>query len=54
MEIIKKELEFEYFEKMMGVNEKVILMFVIDIIGSMLDEIVMVKVIVKIIVDYLR
>lgn len=54
METIKKELEPEHFEKMMGVNEKVTLMFAIDTTGSMSDEIATAKAIAKTIVDHPR
>ena len=51
LETIKKELEPEHFEKMMGVNEKVTLMFAIDTTGSMSGEIATAKAIAKSIVN---
>ena len=54
LKTIAEELPRADFEKMMGVNEKVSLMFAIDTTGSMADEIETAKAIAKGIVDHPR
>ena len=54
MDRIKGEIGNETFDKMMGVNESVTLMFVIDTTGSMYDEIKAVKAIAQYIIDHQR
>ena len=54
MDTIKKEVGPTVFEEMIGVNEKVTLMFAIDTTGSMWSEIVTAKAIAKSIVDHPR
>lgn len=54
MDTIKKEVGPAVFEKMIGVKEKVTLMFAIDTTASMSDEIATAKAIAKGIVDHLR
>lgn len=54
MSTIKKEVGVKVFEEMMGVEDKMTLMFAIDTTGSMWSEIVSAKAIAKSIVDYPR